>query len=626
MIREREVMDALPKRGFVRDYVEYAMNCTDANNAYHLAAALTALTQTVPLSYAVPFASPLHPNLFTMIVGDSSKSRKTTAMSIMQNIMREGIPGAIGEMPGSQEGLNEQLRSQQRQLILYTEFGEFLSKAEQGYMMPLKTAMTSLWDCLSADTEILTDTGWKGRGEVKVGDLVYSMNLQTEKLELVPVMDVGERPVRPDEKMVVVKSPTMSIRTTEGHRYYWRDRNWNMHETTGREFTSHCLGSYLPTVHVDSSANGLFTVTPVNYMDMGLATAQLVDPKPDEIVWCVTNRNGTLVTRTEGRVSILGNCTPIGRSLANSRRGAVTDPRLSLFCGVATSLLERHTDQADWTGGFIARFLTFHAEPERAFNAMPIPDTALRSQLVGRLTELSDPTVVPGVCKWLDQKGKKVWDDWMTELQPLQKSASPRAQAACSRVSSMVCKIALLLCWDSDLGRSGGQFHIGIDELESALKIGNLHVKSVLELGEMVTGTKDMRDRATVLRAIGAGTTPLGIILRKSEMLKKRAREIIESLVEERSIQTVQVGAETCYRRTPEQHQLLQQLAESLSEGYDPVTGEGTPVDTANLTKGAKIIQLLPRPIPTPLDIQRERMDEDEDMDIYDEDGNLIIR
>ena len=460
MIKEREVMDALPRSGFVRDYVDYAMSCTDSNNSYHLAAALTAITQTTPLSYAVPFASPIHSNLYTMIVGDSSKSRKTTAMNILQNIMREALPGSIGEMPGSQEGLNEQLRSQQRQLVLYTEFGEFLSKAEQGYMMPLKTSLTSLWDC-----------------------------------------------------------------------------------------------------------------------------------------------------------------TPIGRSLANSRRGAVTDPRLSLFCGVATSLLERHTDQADWTGGFIARFLTFHAEPERAFNSMPIPNAALRASLVNQLAAMADPTVVPGVCKWLDSAGKQIWDDWMNELRPLQKSASPRAQAACSRVSSMVCKIALLLCWDSGIARMGGQFHIGLHELECALKIGNLHVKSVLELGEMVTGNKDMRDRATVLRAIGTGTMPMGLIVRRSEMLKKRAKEILETLIEERSIQPVQVGSEMCYRRTPEQHQMLQQLAETLSEGYDPV--EGGPVDTSGVSKGAKIIPML-RPIPTPFEIQKERMDEDED--VYDEEGNLIIR
>ena len=75
-----------------------------------------------------------------------------------------------------------------------------------------------------------------------------------------------------------------------------------------------------------------------------------------------------------------------------------------------------------------------------------------------------------------------------------------------------------------------------------------------------------------------------------------------------------------CYRRTPEQHQMLQQLAETLSEGYDPV--EGGAVDTSGISKGAKIIPLI-KPLPTPFEIHKERMDEDEDL--YDEEGNLII-
>ena len=45
---------------------------------------------------------------------------------------------------------------------------------------------------------------------------------------------------------------------------------------------------------------------------------------------------------------------------------------------------------------------------------------------------------------------------------------------------------------------------------ESALKIADLHLKSVLELGERVTGTRDMRDRATVLRYISDMPTPFG--------------------------------------------------------------------------------------------------------------------
>ena len=134
MISEQEVWDALPSRGFLRSYVEYASTTTDANIAYHVAAGLSILSQTVPTDFCVPYASPLWGNMFSLIVGDSSKSRKTASINVAQRILRDAIPGSVGEVPGSQEGLYEGLRAQPRQLIIYGEFGEFLAKAEQGDM------------------------------------------------------------------------------------------------------------------------------------------------------------------------------------------------------------------------------------------------------------------------------------------------------------------------------------------------------------------------------------------------------------------------------------------------------------------------------------------------------------
>ena len=55
MLTEREVWDALPPSGFLRSYVEYASQCTDAHVAYHLAGGLTMLTQTVIGLLAIPF-------------------------------------------------------------------------------------------------------------------------------------------------------------------------------------------------------------------------------------------------------------------------------------------------------------------------------------------------------------------------------------------------------------------------------------------------------------------------------------------------------------------------------------------------------------------------------------------
>lgn len=414
MIKEADVWAALPPSGFIRSYVEYASGCTDANIAYHLAGALSCLTQCVPIDYSVPYASPVWGNLFTMIVGDSSKSRKTAAINIAQRVLREAVPDSVAEVPGSQEGLYESLRSRQRQLVVYGEFGEFLAKAEEGYLMPLKTAYTNLWDGI-----------------------------------------------------------------------------------------------------------------------------------------------------------------PIGRALANSRRGPVNDPRLSLLCGVATDLLERHTEQADWTGGFLARFLTFFAEPEREFATPPVDDVAKRRQMVQWLATLANPQNPPGVCLWLDPAGQKMWSDWYESMRPMREGANRRAAAACARSTSIAAKLAILIAWDIGQARSGADWHVGVVELESALKIAQLHLQSVLELGERVTGSRDMRDRSAVLRVISDLPTPLGFIVKESELLKRRVREVLDSLMEERTIAQSKVNGEICYHRTPHAHALLAMMARpSLHAGLVGANGQ----------------------------------------------------
>lgn len=398
MITEQQIWDALPSHGFLRSYVEYASHCTDANIAYHVAGGLSCLTQCVPLDYAVPYTSPLYGTMFSMVVGASSRSRKTASLAIAQRILRDAIADSIIETPGSQEGLYEGLRHHPRQLIVYPEWGEFLAKAEEGYMMPVKTAFTNVWDGLAA-----------------------------------------------------------------------------------------------------------------------------------------------------------------GRALAKKRDGIIEKPRLSLLCAVATDLLERHTEQADWTGGFLARFLTFYAEPEREFPTPPIDDEVRRLEMTRWLEGLADPRVQPGRSLWLDDQAQSMWHDWYDGLRPLISGSVQRAAAACSRASAIAAKITLLLAWDIGEARSGQPWRATVRELEPALKLTNLHLESVLELGERITGTKDMRDRSLVLRSIGLQPTPLGWILREAEMLKRRAKEIIESLVEERAIAAVKVGNDIYYQQTPQAHSMLAQ-------------------------------------------------------------------
>ena len=447
LITEQQALDALPSQGFVRNFVDYASRCTDANLGYHIVGALSCLSQAVPSEYCVPYASPIYGNLYSMIVGGSSKSRKTASLNIARRVIYEAIPDSIGEIPGSQEGLYESLRGQPRQLIVYGEWGEFLAKAEEGYLMAMKTAYTSAWDCV-----------------------------------------------------------------------------------------------------------------------------------------------------------------PIGRALAKSKKGNIENPRLSLLTAVATDLLERHTEMADWTGGFLARFLTIYGEPEREFATPPVDNLLARRNMVSWLAGLATPPAAMGACLWLDDPAQVMWKEWYESLRPMREGASRRAQAACSRASAIAAKVALLLAWDIGEARSGEDWHVGIDVLEPALKITNLHVASVLELGERVTGTKDMRDRATVLRAIQLVPTPIGVILRDSEMLKRRCKEILESLEEERMIQPIRVNDVACYQQTPQAAALLAQFVHQGREAAE-----------ANEYGGAQVVALPPPKLP-PMAPEADVIDDLDLESVYDVD------
>ena len=435
MISESDVWDALPSHGFLRAYVEYASRCTDANAAYHVAGALACLSQCVPDDYAVPYTSPVHAPMYIMVVGGSSKSRKTASISIAQRLIRDAIPDALAEVPGSVEGLYEGLREKNRQIIIYGEWGEFLAKAEEGYLMALKTAYTSVWDGL-----------------------------------------------------------------------------------------------------------------------------------------------------------------PAGRALAKQRKGPIEKPRLSMLCGVATDLLERHTEQADWTGGFLARFATFFAEPEREFATPPIDDYDNRLRMTQWLADLANPMHRTGRSLWLDDQAQAMWADWYDGLRPLIETSSRKAAAACSRASSIAAKITLLLAWDIGEARSGGPWRVSIHDLEPALKITNLHLQSVLELGERITGSRDMRDRANVLRAIQMVPTPLGVVLREAEMLKRRAKEIIDSLVEEKAIAEVKINNQLYYKQTPEAQNALVQ---ALNQAKLDQQAAHQVVAEANLARVSQVFSTVPvdRPV-----------------------------
>lgn len=80
------------------------------------------------------------------------------------------------------------------------------------------------FDCMDDKFEILTPEGWVGIGKIKAGDEMYSLNRETMKIEVAPVLAYHERPMKRGEKMVRVKSQHIDWRLTEGHEIHYRSK------------------------------------------------------------------------------------------------------------------------------------------------------------------------------------------------------------------------------------------------------------------------------------------------------------------------------------------------------------------------------------------------------------------
>lgn len=138
------------QEGFVEEYIEWASSLGDAATQYHQAGAFTILSAllsgrvTLPTSYG-----PVVPNLWFMILGDTTLTRKSTAMDIATDLLSEVDPDAILATDGSVEGLMQGLstRPKRPSIFLRDEFSGLLEMiTKKDYYAGMAEVLTKLYD------------------------------------------------------------------------------------------------------------------------------------------------------------------------------------------------------------------------------------------------------------------------------------------------------------------------------------------------------------------------------------------------------------------------------------------------------------------------------------------------
>lgn len=79
--------------------------------------------------------------------------------------------------------------------------------------------------CFSGETLVNTENGYKKIKNLKVGDLVYSKNMNTNNIELKPVDQIFKR-LSPDTLIKITLESGKELEVTENHELFTINRGW----------------------------------------------------------------------------------------------------------------------------------------------------------------------------------------------------------------------------------------------------------------------------------------------------------------------------------------------------------------------------------------------------------------
>ncbi len=191
---EREVV--ANSKTFIDKYVDWASKKTDAANEYQIASAFTVLSSAFSDSgHAVPKYGKMGLNLWFMILGETTRSRKSTSRQLMLRVVREyekfaGYQIDVGS-DVTAEGLVKLLSARDKQTSLFHRdevqgmFKDFINKT---YMATAAERFTELYDGHVPVVVRSTGGSMPGRGmqseRAETNFLMYLMGITSKTADV----------------------------------------------------------------------------------------------------------------------------------------------------------------------------------------------------------------------------------------------------------------------------------------------------------------------------------------------------------------------------------------------------------------------------------------------------------
>lgn len=191
----KEEKASLPKT-FIDEYTSWAASKTDAAREYHVAGAFTVLSTVFSdFGHAVPKFGRLPLNLWFMVLGDTTRSRKSTTRSQMLKTLHALEDEDLYKYDlGSDftgEGLTSQLltRANRSSLVHLDEVQDFIDSLDKkSYLAGLRGQMTELYDG-HVNGKLRASGNTKAQSSANIALTMYMMGIRDAVAEVLTVKD-----------------------------------------------------------------------------------------------------------------------------------------------------------------------------------------------------------------------------------------------------------------------------------------------------------------------------------------------------------------------------------------------------------------------------------------------------
>lgn len=150
ILSDEELGEAVRYKTFIDDYISWGREISDASSHYHIAGAFVILSGILSDKLRLPTAyGNIVPNLWFMIVADTTLTRKSTAMDMAMDFLYEENRNILLATDGSIEGLLQALsvRKNEVSLFLRDEFTGLIDQmSKKDYMSGMMETLTKLYD------------------------------------------------------------------------------------------------------------------------------------------------------------------------------------------------------------------------------------------------------------------------------------------------------------------------------------------------------------------------------------------------------------------------------------------------------------------------------------------------